>query len=137
MAEQLGRSDSSGFLADTTYNLDRWLRSRQEPVPEPPELFLLSRAEALFEAVAEGGFRRLFRPRLQPVEVARALARAMTDHRVVGTSSLDVPTHYIAHLSPADFERFLPFQGTLERDLAAYLDRSDASGTSPDAQPPR
>jgi hypothetical protein len=101
-------------------------------VPEPPALFFLSRVEALLEAIAEGGFRRLFSPRLQPAEVARVLASAMVSQKVVGTSSLDVPTHYVAHLNPADFERFASFQGKVERDLAAHLDRrADEEGYRP------
>jgi hypothetical protein len=86
-------------------------------------LSLLSRLESVFESIAEGGFRRLFSPRLQPVEVARALEKEMARRKVVGTASLDVPNRFIAHLNPADYERFASFRDTVERDVAAYLDR--------------
>ncbi|MPZ14489.1 MAG: DUF2662 domain-containing protein [Chloroflexi bacterium] len=84
---------------------------------------LLSRWESIIEAVVEGGFRRLFSPRLQPVEVARALERVMTRQKVVGPASVDVPNEYFAHLNPTDFERFASFRGAVERDIAAYLHR--------------
>ncbi len=130
---RLGRPDASnGFLGDSTYNFRQCIHSLQGLVPEPPALSLLSRIETLIETVAEGGFRRLFPPRLQPVEVARALARAMGDQKAVGTFSLDVPNRYVAHLNPTDFERFAPVRGAIERDLAAYLDRrADEEGYRP------
>jgi hypothetical protein len=93
---------------------------------------LLSRVESVFEAVTEGGFRRLFSPRLQPIEVARVLDREMADGKVVGTASLDVPNRFVARLNPADFERFAAFRGAVQRDVAAYLDRrADEQGFRP------
>lgn len=89
---------------------------------------LLSRVEAALEAALEGGFRRLFTPRVQPVEVARALERTMVDLRVVGPSSVDVPNRFIARLNPADFERLGSFRDTAERDAAAYLERRAREG---------
>ena len=95
-------------------------------------LSLLSRVESLFETVAEGGFRRLFSPRLQPLEVARFLEREMAKGKVVGTASLDVPNRFAARLNPADYERFVAFRGAVERDIAAYLDRrADEEGFRP------
>src|SRR2546422_1022811 len=95
-------------------------------------LSLLSRVESVFEAVAEGGFRRLFSPRLQPLEVARVLEREMANAKVVGTASLDVPNRFIARLNPIDYERFAALGGAVERDVAAYLDRrADEEGFRP------
>jgi Protein of unknown function (DUF3662)/Inner membrane component of T3SS, cytoplasmic domain len=93
---------------------------------------LLSRVESVFETVAEGGFRRLFSPRLQPIEVARVLEREMGNRKIVGTASIDVPNRFIARLNPADYERFSAFGGSVERDVAAYLDRrADEEGLRP------
>jgi len=95
-------------------------------------LSLLSRVESVFEAVAEGGFRRLFSPRLQPIEVARVLEREMANGKIVGTASVDVPNRFIAHLNPTDYERFAAFRDSVERDVAAYLDRrADEDGFRP------
>jgi hypothetical protein len=95
-------------------------------------LSLLSRVESVFEAVAEGGFRKLFSPRLQPIEVARVLEREMANGKVVGTASIDVPNRFIAHLNPMDYERFAALRGSVERDMAAYLDRrADEEGLRP------
>ena len=95
-------------------------------------LSLLSRVEAVFEAIAEGGFRRLFSPRLQPIEVARVLEKTMANNKVVGTATLNVPNRFVARLNPTDYERFSAFRGAVERDIAAYLDRrADEEGFRP------
>jgi len=80
----------------------------------------------MFEAVFEGGFRRLFSSRLQPIEVARALERAMFEQKVVGPSSPEVPNRFVARLHPQDYERFASFKGSVEKEAAAYLDRRAA-----------
>jgi hypothetical protein len=87
---------------------------------------LLSRVESAFEAIVEGGFRRLFTPHLQPVEVARALERAMVDHKVVGPASVDVPNQYVASLHPTDFQRLASLQASVEQEIAAHLERRAA-----------
>jgi hypothetical protein len=79
--------------------------------------------ESAFEAVFEGGIRRLFSPRLQPIEVARALERAMFDQKIVGASGVEVPNRYVARVHPTDYERFASFRGAVEKEAAAYLDR--------------
>src|SRR5436190_18026758 len=55
---------------------------------------LLPRIERVLEGVVEGGSRRLFRQPLQPIELAKAAARAMQAHPVVGTEGLEVPSSY-------------------------------------------
>jgi hypothetical protein len=84
---------------------------------------ILTRLESIVETMVEGGFRRLFAPPLQPVEVARALERLMDEHKVVGFASVDVPSHYVARLNPVDHQRLASLNGAAEREAAAFLDR--------------
>jgi len=84
---------------------------------------VLSRVEAAFEAVFEGSFRRIFSPRLQPIEVAHALARTMLNEKAVGPNTIDVPNQYVARVNPVDFDQFAPARAAHERNLAAYVDR--------------
>lgn len=79
--------------------------------------------ESAFEAVFEGGFRRLFSPRLQPIEVARALERAMFEQKIVGPSGVEVANAYVARVHPTDFDRFASFRSSVEKEAAAYLNR--------------
>ena len=82
---------------------------------------LLPRIERLLEGVVEGGSRRLFRQSLQPVELAKAAARAMQAGQVVGADGIDVPNAYVVRLHPDDYARFEPYRRSLEARLARYL----------------
>ncbi|HZT07935.1 MAG TPA: FhaA domain-containing protein [Chloroflexota bacterium] len=93
---------------------------------------MLSAIESLFEGIFEGGIRRLLRPRLQPVEISRALERAMVSNTTVGPGSLRVPNRFRAGINPADFRRLGPLRNAIERDAAAYLEqRALQSGLCP------
>ena len=80
----------------------------------------LSEVERFLERVFEAPA-RLFRTRLQPVELARAVARAMEADSQVGASGLQVPNHYVVELHPDDFRGFANWRSALERDLATYV----------------
>jgi hypothetical protein len=84
---------------------------------------ILSGLETVFEGVVDGTFRRLFSPPLQPVEIARALERVMLRQRVVGPTSIDVPNAFVARVNPRDYDRLLELRSTVERNVAAHLDR--------------
>ncbi len=83
----------------------------------------MTRFESFLESMVERSFARLFRARLQPVEIAKRLAREMDAGRVVGVSSVLVPNDYEVGLSEADYATFAPIRGSLEKDMAAYLQR--------------
>jgi hypothetical protein len=84
---------------------------------------LLSHLENVFESLFEGGFRRIFAAPVQPIEIARALERAMLAERVVGAMSVEAPNWFVAHVNPAEFERLAGLRSTVERDAAQYLER--------------
>jgi hypothetical protein len=81
----------------------------------------LGQIERLLERAFEVPSQRLFRTRLQPVELARALGRAMVAEAQVGAGGLQVPNEYVVELHPGDFRRFGGARAGLERDLAAYV----------------
>jgi Protein of unknown function (DUF3662)/FHA domain len=81
----------------------------------------LGQIERLLERAFEAPSQRLFRTRLQPVELARALGRAMVAHGQVGPDGLQVPNRYVLELHPGDFGRLAGDRERLERDLATYL----------------
>ncbi len=83
---------------------------------------VLRRIENSIEAVVERGFRRAFRSQLQPVELARKLAREMDDHKTVSVSKIYVPNEYTVFLSPQDHEAFQSYEAALKAELAAYLE---------------
>lgn len=77
--------------------------------------------EQMAENLLEGGFARLLRPKLQPVQIAKALAKEMEQRRLVSADAPLVANRYAVHLHPADFALFAGFRASLERELAAYL----------------
>jgi predicted component of type VI protein secretion system len=66
-------------------------------------------------------FGRLFRGHVEPVELARKLAREMEDHKTVSVSRVYVPNEYVVYLSPSDRERFSSFEGSLTTELGVYV----------------
>ena len=82
----------------------------------------LDALERFMEEAVEGTAQRLFRPALQPVQLAKAAAREMESGQYVGPAGPEVPNHYTIALHPGDFERFARFQVALQRELAGYLD---------------
>src|ERR671914_1284274 len=87
----------------------------------------LEALERFMEEAVEGTAQRLFRPALQPVQLAKAAAREMEGQQFIGPSGPEVPNHYTISLHPGDFERFARFQVALQRELARYLEKYAAA----------
>jgi Protein of unknown function (DUF3662)/FHA domain len=73
------------------------------------------------QSVLEGAFGRAFRSHVQPVELARKLAKEMDDHRTVSVSRVYVPNEYQLWLSPSDREQFATYEDSLVTELSDYL----------------
>jgi hypothetical protein len=58
---------------------------------------------------------------VQPVELARKLAKEMDDHRTVSVSRVYVPNEYTVYLSTADHEQFAGYEASLISELEEYL----------------
>ena len=82
---------------------------------------VLRTIESKLEALFEGVFGRAFRANVQPVELARKLAKEMDDHRSVSVSRVYVPNEYTVYLSPGDREQFSGFEDSLREELQDYL----------------
>ncbi|HEY1370816.1 MAG TPA: DUF3662 and FHA domain-containing protein [Gaiellaceae bacterium] len=82
---------------------------------------VLRAIEQKIEALFEGIFGRAFRTNVQPVELARKLAKEMDDHRTVSVSRVYVPNEYTIYLSPADREQFGAMEASLVDELQDYL----------------
>jgi hypothetical protein len=82
---------------------------------------MLRAIEHKIEALFEGVFGRAFRTHVQPVELARKLAKEMDDHRNVSVSRVYVPNEYTIYLSPADREQFESYEDNLKGELQDYL----------------
>jgi len=97
---------------------------------------MLARFERLMEQAVEGSLRRVFPTAVQPVQLARAAARAMEQAQVIGVRGLEVPNSYRLRLAPADLERFADYRGSLAGELDQYLtDYARERGLRPTGPP--
>ena len=79
---------------------------------------MLERIEAMASRVIEGWSARLFRARLQPVQIGKRVIRAMEGHQTISLAKTFVPNSYLVSLSPSDYAQFEQYKRSLERDLA-------------------
>ena len=77
--------------------------------------------EHTLEALFEGVFGRAFRSHVQPVELARKLAKEMDDGKAVSVSRIYAPNEYLLYLAPADRAHYRDYEQALLKELAGYL----------------
>jgi FhaA, N-terminal domain/FHA domain len=82
---------------------------------------VLRTIESKIEGLFEGVFGRAFRTHVQPIELARKLAKEMDDHRTVSVSRVYVPNEYTIYLSPQDRRQFTGYEESLVGELVEYL----------------
>jgi FhaA, N-terminal domain/FHA domain len=82
---------------------------------------VLRSIEQKIESLFEGAFGRAFRRNVQPVEVARKLAKEMDDYKMVSVSQVYAPNEYVVYLSPGDRSQFESYEPALIKELEQYL----------------
>ncbi|HET9323871.1 MAG TPA: DUF3662 and FHA domain-containing protein [Gaiellaceae bacterium] len=82
---------------------------------------MLRTIEQKIESLFEGAFGRAFRRNVQPVELARKLAKEMDDYKMVSVSQVYAPNEYVVYLSPKDRAQFESYEASLVKELEEYL----------------
>ncbi|HPU35877.1 MAG TPA: DUF3662 and FHA domain-containing protein [Bacillota bacterium] len=83
---------------------------------------LFSGLEGSLEKYIEGFFKDTFGGGcVQPVEIAKRLAREMRDCRRVSINRIYVPNHYVVYLNPSDWEKIANFGNLLSSELQDYI----------------
>jgi hypothetical protein len=82
---------------------------------------VLRTIEQKIESLFEGAFGRAFRRNVQPVELARKLAKEMDDSKMVSVSQVYAPNEYVVYLSPGDRAQFESYEPALIKELEQYL----------------
>jgi hypothetical protein len=82
---------------------------------------VLRQIEQKIESLFEGTFGRAFRRNVQPVELARKLAKEMDDYKMVSVSQVYAPNEYVVYLSPGDRDQFESYEPALVKELEQYL----------------
>jgi hypothetical protein len=78
----------------------------------------LAAIERFFERLFERPSARLFRARLQPVQLQRRIERAMESERLASADRTLVPNRFTVHLHPDDLAGFGEMTGSLATELA-------------------
>ncbi len=82
---------------------------------------VLRAIEQRLERVFEGVFGRAFRTNVQPVELARKLAKEMDENRSTSVTRVYVPNEYTVYLSTGDRAQFEGYEASLVSELEEYL----------------
>ncbi len=82
---------------------------------------MLRTIEQKIESLFEGAFGRAFRRNVQPVELARKLAKEMDDYKLVSVSRVYAPNEYVVYLSTRDRDQFTSYESALVKELEQYL----------------
>ena len=82
---------------------------------------VLRNLEAKLGGLVEGAFSRAFKSSVEPVELARKLAKEMEESKPASVSRVYVPNHYRVFLSPQDREQFASYEPALRKELSDYL----------------
>jgi Protein of unknown function (DUF3662)/Inner membrane component of T3SS, cytoplasmic domain len=82
---------------------------------------VLRTIEQKIESLFEGAFGRAFRRNVQPVELARKLAKEMDDYKMVSVSQVYAPNEYVVYLSSRDRDQFESYEQSLIKELEQYL----------------
>jgi Protein of unknown function (DUF3662)/FHA domain len=102
-----------------------WAGNRPPPPRFPSirtsRLSVLRNIEQKIGGLFEGVFSRTFRSTVQPVELARKLAKEMDDHKTISIHRVYVPDEYTLYLNPADREQFAAYETQMRNELAEYL----------------
>jgi FhaA, N-terminal domain/FHA domain len=98
---------------------------------------MLRGIEQRLERIFEGVFGRAFRTNVQPVELARKLAKEMDEHRSTSVRNVYVPNEYTVYLSPGDREQFEGYENSLVSELEEYLSEHASRENYAVLTPPR
>ena len=87
---------------------------------------MFSGLEGSLEKYIDGFFKDSISGRVQPVEIAKNLAREMRDSKRVSISNIYVPNEYTVFLHRSDWESIYTFSGTLSKELQDYISHKAA-----------
>jgi hypothetical protein len=82
---------------------------------------VLRNLESRIEGLVEGVFSRAFSSEVQPVELARKLAKEMDAHKTASVQRVYVPNEYTVYLSKQDRAKLEGYERSLEQELSGYL----------------
>jgi hypothetical protein len=80
--------------------------------------------ERLIESLVERSMIAPLRGKLQPIEIAKRLERAMRDHALLGVDAQIAPNHFRVRLNPNDASNLAAARELIEGELARHVAQS-------------
>ena len=130
--------DSEASIPDPALLVDSSsLYNRSNTLKDEGHVGKLAKFESKAEQWIEGTFGRIFGGRIQPLEVASALARVMEDeHFTANNGERFAPNVYWVYLNPADYDALRETRPNLPDDLArSLIDLASRAGLRMTEQP--
>lgn len=81
-----------------------------------------SRLEDTLERAIEGSVDRVFKPSIQPSEIARKISREMSERQMASVKGAIVPNVFVVTLNPHDFASFDGIEDAIAGHLETWLD---------------
>ncbi|MGC4107125.1 MAG: DUF3662 and FHA domain-containing protein [Thermomicrobiales bacterium] len=82
---------------------------------------LLDRFEQSMERLLEGSAGSIFRQKMQPAEIGKALEKAMFDQKRISVRTVFVPNQYTVALHPSDYAEFASWIDGLSHQMERFL----------------
>lgn len=82
---------------------------------------LLEKFEQLMANAFEGTSERVFRQKMQPAQLGKALERAMASKQHASMGAKVVPNRYAVRLHPDDYKEFASYIDSLSRQMESWL----------------
>lgn len=82
---------------------------------------VMSKFESMMQGIVEGSFGKVFRSRLQEVELANKLSRSMDSNVRHEQNGRVAPNYYVVHLSPRDYDYYRRIKVTVKQRYADSL----------------
>lgn len=83
----------------------------------------LEKKEHFLQRLFDNFFRRGENACLQPVEIAKKMAKKMTAQRTISINNVYVPNVYLVYLNPKDFQHLSAFEKPLAKELGDYISK--------------
>ncbi|MBX3069600.1 MAG: FHA domain-containing protein [Thermomicrobiales bacterium] len=81
-----------------------------------------NRLEETLERAIEGSVDRVFKPSIQPSEIARKLSREMSERQMASVRGAIVPNAFVVSMHPDDFASFAGNEEAIAGHLESWLD---------------
>lgn len=81
----------------------------------------LDKIEKISEKYIEGIFKKNSTSRIQPVEIARYLAREMRDKKTVSLSKVYIPNRYLILVGERDWDNLSAFASSLSQEMQEFI----------------